>query len=265
MKTLKSVSYLLSFTIPLAKSLQYASHGGFSPFERIENVTGIEALFTARHSGQMRQIIQTLVCGENQENCAHSAGKFYKALKNYGCNCYPDNYIKTDLDTTGTFSHMGANGASLDWIDRACLRVHDAYKCMIQDYNSGIILQTTENGCYPGIGFVYHTDSNGDIVCGTEDNVDYAANDNNGCRLAACQIERNFAYAVRTVLTDPVTFFQENKNTMYGNNEDPSVCMKSGNPVNRDQCCGEFPVRRPFFELTHDCCPEGNVKLFGEC
>ena len=127
MKTLKSVPYLLSFTIPLAKSLQYASHGGFSPFERIENVTGIEALFTARHSGQMRQIIQTLVCGENQENCAHSAGKFYKALKNYGCNCYPDNYIKTDLDTTGTFSHMGANGASLDWIDRACLRVHDAY------------------------------------------------------------------------------------------------------------------------------------------
>ena len=264
MKLYKHIVYSGVVLVSLVKSAQFSSHGGYSPYERIEdNSTNIQ--FTQRHSGQMRQILQTLVCGVDLSNCAYSAGKFYKALRNYGCNCYPDNFIKPAYLDSGTWSHMGANGGSLDWIDRACLRVHDAYKCMMQDFNNGIIQQTTDNGCYLGIGFVYHTDSNGDIVCGPEDNVNYQNNQNNGCRLAACQIERNFAYAVRDALSNPVDFYQQNKNTMYNSNTDNSVCVKSSNQVNRDQCCGEYPIRRPFFELTHDCCLNGNIKPFGEC
>lgn len=254
---------LLAGLLPRALTVDYISHGGFSPSEQTHaNATTL----TPRHSGQMRQILLTLVCG-NDPTCPYSAGKFYKALHNYGCNCYPDNFVKQSAIENDQWSHMGANGKPLDWIDRACLDVHDAYRCMLDDYNNGLIVQDTEFGCYEGMGFVYHTDASGDIICGPESNPNYANNNKNGCRLAACQIERNFAYALRETLEDPVTFFKDNKKIMYDHYNDDTMCFRTGSvdTLPRDSCCGEYPSRRPFSSVTHDCCLSGDVKLFGEC
>lgn len=256
--------------LPFTKAADYIWHGGFSEkldkqvYNDTDSAAGGPGL---RHSGQMRQLIYTLVCGDDP-NCAYTPGRFFKALHNYGCNCYPDNFAAQNPmdDTPELFNHMGANGKPIDSIDRACLEVHDAYKCMIQDYEMGLLNQEAGDGCYHGVNFAYHTDTNGDIICGPSSNPNYANNDKNGCRLAACEIERAFAYKVKDDLADPINFYKDNKKTMYDIYTDDSQCSKNTGGVQRDMCCGEYPDRSPYSQVTHDCCGDpGIIQPFGMC
>ena len=103
------------------------------------------------------------------------------------------------------------------------------HKCMFQDEQNGNLTQKThflagtgENlTCYDGQLYTYHTDSSGDIICGPTANPEYDNTPRQGCRKAACLIEREFAYKIYQELQDPVTFSKFQTRFYFG---DPRVC-----------------------------------------
>ena len=204
----------LCFLAPtFVQSREYVWSAGFN-----QNLTD-----SFRHSWQIRSILETLVCGDNIQSCQFNKFDFYNALRNYGCNCL-SREEPSILDPTEMWTHMSHNGPPLDEVDSACMKVHKAYQCMFMDADDKVLKQgqtytvTGEaiDGCFEGMQFTYHTDSNNDIVCGPETNPNYANNQWNGCRQAACQIEREFAYSVIHHLQDPVLFKQDaNANGLY--------------------------------------------------
>ena len=121
---------------------------------------------------------------------------------------------------------MGSNGQPYDDVDRACLDAYRAYRCMVLDHNHGDLKQVTSrnengtaiDGCYHGIQFVYHVNHQGEITCGPEHNPGYAQDAWHGCRAAACEIEKNFAYKVLEAVSDPI-LFQQNNWMNYGEDQ----------------------------------------------
>ena len=41
------------------------------------------------------------------------------------------------------------------------------------------------------------------------------------------------------------------------------VSILGGNEM--DQCCGQFPDRRPYASAFYECCPNGDIKSTGSC
>lgn len=173
---------------------------------------------------------------------------------------------------------MGNSGPPLNEVDSACLKVHKAYQCIFMDADDGMLKQgktytaTGEvvEGCYEGMQFSYHTDANGDLVCGTETNPNYANNKWNGCRQAACEIEKEFAYSVVHHLQDPVAFKQSaNADGLYfwSPVRKATVCQgaQKGYRREKDECCGSYPMREPFASAVFECCENGSAKRIGEC
>lgn len=238
----------------------------------IENQTAMD-----RSSWQVRSMLHTIVCG-NDATCQFAKTDFFRALNNYACNCYAKS-APSVLDPEVEWTHMAHVGPALNAVDQACIDVHNAYLCMFQDAEMRILKQgrTTAadgskiEGCYEGMPFSYHVDAEGMIVCGPMNNPEYANNKWNGCRQAACAIERHFAYSVAAELIDPVKFKQEaNADNLYFWNpvRKANMCRSDGLGVQRykDKCCGEYPTRYPYASDTFECCgSDGSTKNFGEC
>jgi hypothetical protein len=256
--------------IPVFMINEYQWQSGYP--EGIENGTAMD-----RSSWQVRSMLHTIVC-QNDPNCAFEKTDFFRALNNYGCNCFSKS-ATSPLDPSMTWIHMSHVGPAVNEIDQACIDVHNAYLCMFMDSEEGILKQgrTTASdgskieGCYEGMPFTYHVGSDGNIVCGPANNPEYAKNKWNGCRQAACEIERHFAYTVVNQLADPLAFKSEaNADNLYFWNpiRKSNMCRGDGLGMkrNRDQCCGDFPTRYPFASDTFECCgSSGENKGFGEC
>jgi len=235
---------------------------------------------SVRHSAQTRSMLHALVCGDDP-NCPYEERDFFRAVKYYGCNCY--SLKKTAIiDENKKWYHMDHQGAPIDAVDKACLDVANAYKCMFEDEQNGNLTQKPHkhtfdsNGedltCYEGQSFKYRIKEGGDIRCGPSNNKEYAKDDTNGCRLAACNIERAFAYTVAPFLQDPVEFrdlakpskYRMTPNASDWNDSRETNCKKSGGSHVQDSCCGEFPERFPYASSRSVCC-DGTVSPIGSC
>lgn len=232
-----------------------------------------------RHSGKVRTMLHTLVCG-NDANCPYEAKHFFLALRYYGCNCYSKMTVSL-WNANSNWWHMEHHGAPIDAVDEACMNLVNAYKCMFRDEQNGNITQnahymaaTGESlTCYDGQLFTYHTDAGGNIICGTSNNPDYANNRNQGCRQAACTIERAFAYEVSAFLQDPIQFrdsahqagtYNLNPGSSSLDESRADVCQAIKGANVRDSCCGEYPVRFPHASSRTVCC-DGLISPMGTC
>merc|ERR1712025_1053755 len=121
----------------------------------------------------MGTMMHMIVCrGVNK--CSFKKDDFFNALKDYGCNCYPSkNKEESSTHTGKTWWHMAANGSPIDKMDKLCLTVHNSYRCMHLDDEMELTSQKGNKGCYKGIMYNYHFDSNGNVICGTQNNINY--------------------------------------------------------------------------------------------
>ena len=225
----------------------------------------------ARSSYTVRTMIWNL-CLRN-DICSASVHKklnskdFLAFLIDYGCNCYPSSAaLPATPDQRKTWYHHTFLGAPVDDLDQACLDASENYKCMLMDYDNGSIEQDGKHGCYNGQAYNYFIDDNNQVQCGTKKNIDYKQGKSaNDCRLAACQIERDFAYrALEIMQYDPVSFIENNVGKR-------NYCPKSTNrksivtTIDRDACCGNFPQRSPFRSMVQECCSDGSTASVGRC
>lgn len=257
-----------------------------------------------------QSVLRTKICSLNSTFCTSEFTKlplddsdFFNALHNYGYNCFTEQ-MPSKLRSGKTTIFMGSNGGSIDEIDRACLEVHQAYHCMLLDYDQKNIIQGNSHdnngnpveGCFHGINFAYHVGADSEIICGPESNPRYIRTPWHGCRLAACEIEKRFAERVAHIIEHPVKFMIENyENYLYMSGEHPLLKSAAvgphgearmwrddkrerivsaaddlykllGLPKKIERCCGlHYPNKKPYNAMTHDCCDTGEVQATGRC
>lgn len=231
----------------------YVSAQGYDPAQSL-----------LRNSQDVKVMLFQLMCGQ-QNDCRLSRQFFIDLLTNYGCNCYPTSHEAISaIDPNNSWLHMAYKGQPIDELDQACLDVYNSYKCMFMDHEAGRINQIGKYGCYKGMTFRWHFDTNGEIQCGRPSNLNYY-NTEDDCRLAACQIEKNFVYKVQNFLNS-----QGGAENFYNNNQNnygycPNVKRNGKVRTERDSCCGEFPNRVPFNSLYRECCEDGSMASIGGC
>lgn len=252
------------------------------------NVVGEEG------GSDFQSMLYTLVCGDS-DNCQFADSDFADALLGYGMGCYTES-AASKIYTGKTTYHMGSNGQPYDEVDKACLDTYRAYRCMFLDYHHGDLKQVTSrnengtaiDGCYHGITFAYHLNHQGEITCGPEYNAGYAQDAWHGCRAAACEIEKGFAYKVLDWLNEPIIFQHDNwmnYNAAFINfglkagasrphaKKAERVPEKAVQELNRvlgmtkreERCCGAYPNRKPYNSVTHECCANSDVQPNGRC
>lgn len=223
-----------------------------------------------RRKKEVRAMLQDIVCHRYEQanggsTCPYSARHFLNALRNYGCNCYPDNQDQPRPSNSAVNEwHMGSNGLPIDDLDQACLQLHESYRCVEMDRANNLFQDRTRDGCYKGTAYKYHTAADGSIVCGPTKNPNYAKNpDTYACQKAICTLERNFAYQVADILSDPLQF-RDDHSSNY--NDRDNICSKrTGFGGARDSCCGDYPNRNLYQSSTQECCAGGQSAQIGQC
>lgn len=223
---------------------------------------GIQARNSHQH---LRVMLQKLVCGNTK--CPYSKDFFLDLLVDYGCNCYPASSLSvTAIDTSKSWYHMEFNGKPVDRVDEACLDTYHAYKCMFIDHENGDLQQGGQQGCYKGQTFNWYVDANNELQCGVPTNPDYINTINkDGCRLAACKIEKEFATKVASIIgSDPAAWKASNQSN-YGSCAGKMNPGGTGQGGERDSCCGQYPSRTPFNSIVSQCCSDNSIVPFGNC
>jgi len=193
-------------------------------------------------------------------NCvAHK--EFRDALRGYGCNCFSRD---PNMEWNGSsIWHFTSRGEPVDEVDDACKEAFKRYKCLEQDFSSGLL--SDDSLCSVGMEFEYHMNGNNEITCGPADNPEYAIEpERHGCKLAACQIERAFSQRIFSSIGNEVNGkgklkFPDNNKINY----DVECTARPGPP--RDACCGDYPERKPYSSELQSCCDNGLVRSFGTC
>lgn len=146
-----------------------------------------EANAYARSFSNVRSMLTELSCRVGK--CVHTR-KYSKALSGYGCNCYTKDKANTSKKDSLWF--FNSRGRPLDAVDQACRLAYRTYKCFDIDVRNSEI--TDKEVCKQGIKFKFHM-KDGKIICGPVGNPEYKNKPNlNSCKLAACEIERDFSY-----------------------------------------------------------------------
>lgn len=269
------ISVLLSAVATSASAQTvYTWTAGSLDHEELQELDSSEDILThGRNSYDVRSILHALVC-QDVRPCPFTREDFLNALIDYGCNCYPESAKKQSVvNPRQDWYHMASLGRPVDQVDSECYNMHAAYQCMFKDHDAGRINQIGDLGCYPGMTFEYHITQNDDgsdeVICGTPKNIDYHKRDDD-CRLASCQIERKFALAVLPYLSDPVSF----RTTQHAQGKYSSNCARLANgpaggvAAEKDNCCGDYPKRKPYNSISNSCCNIGGeflLKPIGFC
>ena len=129
------------------------------------------------------------------------------------------------------------------------------------------------DGCVKGVAYSYFIDADGNLQCGTEDDVDYQSDPvGNKCQLASCRVEKILAETLYPLLGYPDTFRKVNAGNYHAWQND-QVCSvethegrgSQGGPKRRTECCGEYPKRKTYNPRHFDCCADGKVRPTGFC
>ena len=180
-------------------------------------------------------MIQALICrqfhpeakAKDFKDCPVSLNQIRAVLRNYGCNCYSENFdnspVKANTDQKSW--HMGSNGHGLDEVDNQCQRLHDSYRCIAIDTEQELLEDpkkkyntNREDNCGIYVKFPYYINDKAKdikdlIKCNSPRNPDWSVRtaDSIKCWQAACFIEREFAYNVYEIIgAKPEEFFNDN-------------------------------------------------------
>ena len=132
---------------------------------------------STRRFREVKGMLRSLICHDwaqnNDGDCPHQEKHYYRALRNYGCNCYPESDDSiSSFDQETVLWNFGNNGLPLDDVDAVCRNVWGKYHCYAYD------------GCHLGIDYEYHlyvNDTNhANIVCGPQNDPNYRAFKTNG-------------------------------------------------------------------------------------
>jgi len=211
------------------------------------------------------------------KKCNIKTFKVEAALRNYACNCLPENFDSFPIKTNQVDLswHMGKNGKPIDDIDAACTRLRDAYTCIVMDAVDEILDHPNpstgelRDQCGRYTEFEYFIDTNKEIVCGPTNNPEFVNHleDDEKCLKAVCEIERQFANEVFYLIGDDPLQFQAD-NLALGNYEiydDATECRSQHNGYGANACCGDYPLRFPYVEFIKTCCNDGIAVLLGQC
>lgn len=227
-------------------------------------------------------MVRTNICRvfhptKSLRKCPARLDEVETALRNYGCNCLPANFDDESHISGGTGDswHMGKNGRPISDVDAACTRLRDAYTCLVIDTDDGVLTHpdsaSPDNQDYCGrfTGYEMHLDGNDEVVCGPETDPEYAAgNAEDVCRKAACEVERQFASEVFSLIGADPEAFATNNAADYNIHTDATKCVNTNNGHGVSECCGDFPLRYPFIPFIKTCCDNGGIftpTLIGEC
>jgi len=156
-------------------------------------------------------------------------------IQNYGCHCIP------------TRGNLGGAGPAQDDYDKVCRDLSRCYRCLGRDFN----------GYDSGNNYRYDVDVNNDISCNSVQNDDPMK--------ALCECDRAYAYAMGAVWDDNTfdyTLWKQKKNSLFNFDHD-TVCVRQTG-VETDDCCGQYPDRKPYSTLANSCCGD-QVMPFGTC
>lgn len=210
---------------------------------------------------EIKNMLEELSCAAGQ--CVSYKG-YQRILRDYGCNCFPEDE-NAEWDGIAIYQ-FESHGEPVDELDSACKEAYKRYRCFTHDVDNGLLSDATS--CMPGMEFEFHMSSN-EIICGPPEDPEYALNsDLNGCKLAACEIERAFSYRVFNIVGNELNpsgkklRFREQNAHNFGTHGRGECKAQTGG--DKDSCCGEFPNRKPFNSDMASCC-DGDIVTFGSC
>lgn len=198
-------------------------------------------------------------------------------IRNYGCNCFPENFDDLPQTVGGKKSwNMGRNGKPIDPIDAACGKLRDAYTCVTFDVENAIYPDPDpsspdeQDKCGRQTIYDYHIDNDKNVICGPVEDPEYANSDpSEECRKVVCNIERQFADEVFSHIGGDVVAYQDDNPGKYDVFSDSSICVSGNNGNAVSECCGTYPSRVPFIPFIRTCCDMGNgvfeAKYVGDC
>jgi len=131
------------------------------------------------------------------------------AIRNYGCNCYPDAAIAKTPRTTYDLRKPGWYGDGLDKIDRSCREFYDSITCLYQQDANTNYYRWVKNSrqCDFGTHYVYHFENSTSTepVCGHPNAPNYYIqgiqkddqyNNRFNCQRDLCMIEVKFVKSI---------------------------------------------------------------------
>merc|ERR1712110_442032 len=199
----------------------------------------------------------------------------YRALRNYGCNCFPEeadrvnHYISLGLPAKQTNNdvewHHGFYGPSVDELDQLCALTYRRFNCLEKAVGDTIPTSAHQGfDCFRGTTHAYHVDSNNEVICGGSWNPNYA-NDAASwqCEKVVCGIELAFANeAWRAFDPDQGGVHHSEFATVNSENYNMNakgMCNRSSAGTVDQQCCGEFPTRLSYNSNVL-CCEDNEVR-----
>jgi len=224
-------------------------------------------------SGDMKSIIKTrsmvhaLVCpdgifSENQLCAGYDKRTFMwhlkRAFRNYGCNCFTDNSLHYRDDGT-SYRTPQVSGKPIDDVDGICYNLNKRFHCFNVDRINGDV----EDTCDYGTLYKYFVDDEGEIQCGKNKNKLYK-NTGDSCRLALCEMEKEFAYSIAPYMQDPRQFRSDNL-VNFGVWSDSGICARGDYAETKDACCGKHsPAERIGYNSMSACCKNDRIET-GMC
>jgi len=164
---MKLVLGVASYAVVATASNQFGWKNGAIE-QALKNTDGTEA--SARRFREVKGMLRALLCFDYLEanpsatSCPHKEASYYRALRDYGCNCYPEgDDTVSSSDPNLVLWNMGNNGAPVDEVDAVCRNVWGKYHCYNYD------------GCEMGVDYTYHLDGFGNIICGPDSDPEYAS------------------------------------------------------------------------------------------
>jgi len=237
-----------------------------------QNETGIAAMASELGRGidDMRSMLGALACHKVKGECDTKPLYYYNLLRNYGCNCYPENFDKENEFTGEVQYNFGGNGQPVDALDQACLKAYHNFRCFKHDLVENNFKQYNMafgpfEECHFGVPFEFHQGRNGGIICGPESNPGYRFNRSEHiCKLYACSIERAFAEEVFEIVGNRPGDYGRLHPENYNKGID-GTCEKRNDPsTDRNMCCGQYPTRYPYDPNRKVCCM-GQLQSIGTC
>jgi len=174
-----------------------------------------------------------------------------KMLLKYGCYCFPGSFESSK-------PRHGYGGPGLDELDNACRDLYRSQKCIVEDFANN------NEECDPEVVYRWFND-NGQVVCGDENDPAYATDPLNSCAMQNCNVEREFAFRVKTItqgswVSNPDIYDLQDSNY---SNFCPAT-SSSGSGTKTTACCGAGLSRKPFNSVVAQCC-NNQVESFGSC
>lgn len=176
-------------------------------------------------------------------NTKYSRAVLAAFVRNYGCHCFQEQE-----------KIVGGRGKPVDEQDSLCRRLQQCHTCVAMDHT---------NKCDPDVGNYRYT------IDGTLKTISCSENTDN-CKRNACECDKAFALDFAAIWDDNKfnRYYWKNKYNLKAGNptfDMEETCKITGFGSPKDECCGEYPSRKPYNSVLYQCCEDGSVKSVGSC